>query len=93
MDYRVRLERAVRRRLRRVPRYVLDKLEAWIELVETDGLEEARRIPGFHDEPLRGQRAGQRSIRLSRQWRAIYEVQPDGDVVLVLVKEVMPHDY
>jgi plasmid maintenance system killer protein len=34
-----------------------------------------------------------RSIRLNRQWRAIYEVQPDGDVVLVLVKEVMPHDY
>ena len=93
MDYRVRLEKAVRRRLRRVPRYVIDKLEAWIELVETDGLEEAKRIPGFHDEPLKGKRIGQRSIRLSRQWRAIYEARPDGDVVLVLVKEVMPHDY
>jgi proteic killer suppression protein len=93
MGYRVRLEKALRRRLRRVPRYVIDKLEAWIELVETDGLEEARRIPGFHDEPLIGQRAGQRSIRLSRQWRAIYEVQPGSDVVLVVVKEVMPHDY
>ncbi|MGC1953035.1 MAG: hypothetical protein WA970_10790 [Gammaproteobacteria bacterium] len=93
MDYRVRLEKVVRRRLHRVPRYVIDKLEAWIELVETDGLEEARRITGFHDEPLKGERAGQRSIRLSRQWRAIYEVQSGGDVVLVLVKEVMPHDY
>ena len=54
MDYRVRLEKAVRRRLRRVPRYVVDKLEARIELVETDGLEEAKRILGFHDEPLKG---------------------------------------
>jgi proteic killer suppression protein len=54
MGYRVRLEKALRRRLRRVPRYVIDKLEAWIELFETDGLEEARRIPGFHDEPLIG---------------------------------------
>jgi hypothetical protein len=44
-------------------------------------------------EPLIGQRASQRSIRLSRQWRAIYEVQSGSDVVLVLVKEVMPHDY
>ena len=59
MSYRVRLEKAVRRRLRRVPRYVIDKLEAWIELVETDGLEEAKRLPGFHDELLKGKRTGQ----------------------------------
>ena len=62
-------------------------------MVETDGLEEAKRIPGFHDEKLKGERAGQRSIRLSRQWRAVYEVQPDGDIVFVLVQEVTPHDY
>lgn len=93
MSYQVILGRAVRRRLRRVPRHVIDKLEAWVELVETDGLEEAKKIPGFHDEALKGDRAGQRSIRLSRQWRAIYETQPNGDVTLILVQEVTPHDY
>ncbi len=93
MDYEVILEKSVRRRLRRVPRHVIDKLEAWIEMVETDGLEEARKIPGFHDESLKGERAGQRSIRLSRQWRAIYETRLNGEVVVILVKEVTPHDY
>ena len=93
MPYRVRLAKAARRRLRRVPRYVVDKLEAWIEMVETDGLREAQRIPGYHDEPLKGARTGQRSIRLSRQWRAMYEVQSDGEIDVVLVQEVTPHDY
>jgi proteic killer suppression protein len=41
-------------------------------LVEEQGIEEAREIPGYHDEPLRGEREGQRSVRLSRAYRAIY---------------------
>ena len=93
MPYRVRLAKAARRRLRRVPGYVVDKLEAWIEMVEADGLREAQRIPGYHDEPLKGARTGQRSIRLSRQWRAMYEVKSDGEIDVVLVQEVTPHDY
>lgn len=38
--------------LSKVPAYISSKLEAWIESVETDGLENVRKIPGFHDEPL-----------------------------------------
>ena len=34
-------------------------------------------VPGYHDEPLKGHRAGQRSIRLSRAYRAIYEIKED----------------
>jgi len=66
---------------------------AWIEAVEEDGLEATRRVPGFHDEPLKGPRRGQRSIRLSRQWRAIYEIRADGGAQLVSVEEVTPHVY
>jgi hypothetical protein len=33
----------------------VDKLMAWVEAVEEDGLEATRRVPGFHDEPLRGE--------------------------------------
>ena len=70
---------------------------AWVESVEEDGLEMTRRVPGFHDEPLKGQRQGQRSIRLSRQWRAIYVIRADGGARegahLVSVEEVTPHEY
>jgi proteic killer suppression protein len=40
--------------LRKVPRHVVVKLLGWVQLVETQGLEEARKIPGYHDEPLKG---------------------------------------
>jgi len=51
-----------------------------------------RKIPGYHDEPLKGDRAGQRSIRLSRAYRAIYEIRKDV-AQLVSVEEVSKHDY
>lgn len=44
-----------------VPKHIARKLDAWVELVSEDGLSEARRIPGLHDEPLKGKRTGQRS--------------------------------
>ena len=59
----------------------------------TFGLEEIRKIPGYHDEPLKWDRKGQRSIRLSRLWRAIYVVARDGTVEFVSVEEVTPHKY
>ena len=64
----------------------------WVTAVELDGLEVVRKAPGYHDEPLKGTRAGQRSIRLSRSYRAIYEVKR-GAVQFVSVEEVSKHDY
>lgn len=93
MITRVVLAERSRRQLRRVPGYIVNKLMAWIEAVEEEGLEATRRVPGFHDEPLKGTRRGQRSIRLSRQWRAIYEIRASGGAELVSVEEVTPHDY
>lgn len=90
---RVALTRRAQKQLRKVPRHVVVKLQAWVEMVETQSLEEARKIPGFHDEPLSGRRRGQRSIRLSRSYRAIYEIQEDGTSELVSVEEVSKHDY
>jgi len=78
--------------LQAVPMQVLDKFEAWVQSVEVTGLEEVRKIPGFHDEPLKGKRKGQRSIRLNRAYRAIYVVRK-GAVEFVSVEEVSKHDY
>jgi proteic killer suppression protein len=52
-----------------------------------------RRIPGYHDEPLKGARTGQRSVRLSRAYRAIYEIRADDSIEFVSVEEVNKHDY
>ena len=76
-----------------MPRHVASKLKMWVEAVENDGLEVVRRTPGFHDEPLHGKRAGERSIRLNSLYRAIYRILSDGRVEFVCVKEVTPHDY
>jgi len=78
--------------LKKVPGPILDKLESWIEAVELEGLRKVRRLPGLHDEPLKGKRSGQRSIRLSRAYRAIYSVKKDR-IEFVHVEEVNKHEY
>lgn len=58
--------------LKRTPQYLQEKFRAWLVAVNKSGLEETRKRSGWHDEPLHGDRKGQRSIRLNKQWRAIY---------------------
>jgi proteic killer suppression protein len=83
----------VQKQLTRVPSYVVDKLMAWAMSVEMKGLRDVRKIPGYHDEPLKGQRQGERSIRLSKGYRAIYIQSYDGTVNLVILEEVSKHEY
>ena len=60
--------------------------------IEYVGLAETRKIKGYHDEPLKGDRKGQRSIRLNQAYRAIY-VEEAGQVHLVIILEVNKHEY
>jgi proteic killer suppression protein len=102
--YEVSLDRSVKKAIvkaKRVPKEVTAALLAWVAAVELVGLPEVRKIPGYHDEPLKGDRKGERSVRLNKQWRAIYvESAPseskDGQqqiIVTVIVTEVTPHAY
>ena len=77
----------------KVPMYVVKKLQAWIDNVSYSGLREVRKIPGYHDEPLKGKRAGERSIRLTKAYRAIYMMAQDGSIEVVKILEVNKHDY
>ena len=79
---------AAQKDLAKVPQYIAVKLGAGASLVCEIGLEEVRKVPGYHDEPLKGIRKGQRSIRLSRAYRAIYEIGRDDAVEFVSVEEV-----
>lgn len=93
MVHEVQLSRRALKQLRRIPRHIVIKLQAWVEAVENEGLDEVRKIPGFHDEPLSGPRRGQRSIRLSRAYRAIYRLIGEGRAELVRVEEIHKHEY
>jgi addiction module RelE/StbE family toxin len=74
-----------------VPREILVRYEKWKDIVRLTGPQGLRAIKGFHDEGLSGEWKGHRSSRLGLQWRVIYRVH--GDVLLVQVLEVTPHDY
>jgi len=90
---RVVIRKRAQKQLVRMPTRIAEKLMAWVEAVMADGLEEVRKVPGYHDEPLKGERLGQRSIRLSIAYRAIYEIKRDGRVEFVSIEEVSKHDY
>jgi proteic killer suppression protein len=79
--------------LQKLPKHIVAKLTAWINAVGHDGLSEVRKISGFHDEPLHGGRKGQRSIRLSKSYRAIYIIDKVGQMEIVEIIEVNKHDY
>ena len=69
----------------------MKKYELWKEIIFRHGPEKLREFPGFQDESLGGELAGQRSSRLSLQYRVIYSV--DRDVVTVYVLAITPHKY
>ena len=86
------LERkAVAKILKRAPRPVLVRYEAWKRIVELGGPQGLRLVKGFRDEALKGEWRGYRSSRLGRQWRVIYAIE--GDRLQVYVVEVNPHEH
>ena len=89
----VELSKGVIKDLKSAPVRIAVKLKSWVDLVETFGLEDTRKNPGYHDEPLKGKRVGQRSIRLSRSYRAIYIIKRCGSSEIVMIIEVSKHDY
>lgn len=89
----VEISKRALKQLKKVPVRIIKSLQLWIGAVNTVGLEEVRRIPGYHDEPLKGKRQGQRSVRLSRSYRAIYVIIADEKNEFVFIKEVSRHVY
>lgn len=87
------LSEHAQKNLQKSPERIESKLVSWIRTLKLQGLEETRRITGYHDEPLKGARFGQRSVRLNRSYRAIYEVTEQNDVRIIEIKEVTKHEY
>ncbi len=87
----IREHTGIRKRCARAPAAVVRKYELWKNIVFRHGPEKLREFPGFHDEKLKGRRKGERSSRLSLQYRVIYTV--DRNAVTVFVLEITPHKY
>lgn len=86
------ITKSASKELNYLPYFIVDKFETWVKAVEEIGIEETRKITGYHDEPLKGKRTGQRSIRLNKSYRAIYVIA-GNTVYFVKVIEVNKHDY
>lgn len=84
-------KKTISKSLKRAPREILVKYEAWKRIVELQGPSGLRLIKSFHDEALKGKWNGFRSSRLGIQWRVIYKVHADH--LEIYVVEVTPHDY
>jgi toxin HigB-1 len=91
--YKIELTESAIRDLKKVPKHIIIKLMGWVDNVREKGLPEIRKLPGFHDEPLKGNRKGQRSIRLSKSYRAIYIVDEEKQTAYITVLEVNIHEY
>jgi len=87
----INVSRFAEKQIARLPSFVIKALQYWMEAVELKGLAEIRKSRGYHDELLKGQRFGQRSVRLTRAYRVIYVETIEGLEVLVL--EVNKHEY
>jgi proteic killer suppression protein len=79
------------RQLEKVPLHIRKKFMLWLFSVETIGPSSTMKCKGYHDEPLKGERFGQRSIRLNKSYRMIYRIL-DGYLIIELL-EIHKHDY
>ena len=93
MDVRTKITRSrgFEKQLDKVPDFIQKKVLFWIFLVESNGIWEVMKSPGFHDEPLKGDRKGQRSVRINKAYRLIYHSIQDRIHIQLL--EVHKHDY
>ena len=90
---RVEFTKTAYKALASIPAHILTKVKLWSTEVELHGIRAVRIQPGYHDEPLKGQRQGQRSIRLNKAYRLIYVETARGDVQIISVIEVSKHEY
>lgn len=88
---RITKSRNFEKQLAEVPDSIEKKVIFWIFLVDGTGLSEVMKTPGYHDEPLKGDREGQRSVRMNRSYRLIYRLI--GDRVHSELLEVHKHAY
>ncbi|MBI2518843.1 MAG: hypothetical protein HYV97_00420 [Bdellovibrio sp.] len=88
---RISRSKTFEKKLTKVPDFIRKKVMFWVFLVESSGVAEVMKSPGYHDEPLKGERKGQPSVRLNKAYRLIYRII-EARIHIELL-EVHKHDY
>jgi proteic killer suppression protein len=91
--YVVEFSKFAAKQIPKLPTHIREAIFIWKNAVEIVGLLKVMRSSGYHDEPLQGHRRGQRSVRLNRAYRLIYELSEREEIIIVGVLEVNKHDY
>ena len=82
-----------KKQLKSLPSHIKEAVSVWITSLKEYGMRETREIRGYRDKPLRGKRKGQRSVRLNRAYRIIYEEGSNKEITIVIILEVHKHEY
>ena len=56
----VELTPNAQKKIEKIPKQIIFKLGSWVTQVESLGIRKVMQIKGYHDEPLKGERKGQR---------------------------------
>jgi proteic killer suppression protein len=83
--------RLFEKQIEKVPLHIKERVRGWLFTLLEEGVDEARKLKTYRDEALRGNRKGQRSIRLNRAYRLIYEIKDENIHIHIL--EVNKHEY
>lgn len=87
------LSKKAEKQVKTLPLHIKEAVFLWVKTVEKIGLFETRKCSSYHDEPLKGLRLGQRSVRLNRAYRLFYEETSDKIEITIVVIEVNKHAY
>ncbi|MGI9548536.1 MAG: type II toxin-antitoxin system mRNA interferase toxin, RelE/StbE family [Bdellovibrionales bacterium] len=83
------LKKQIQKDLKKLPRYIVVSLDKWIRIIDEEGYENIKKIKGYKDHALKGNRKNQRSSYLSKSYRVIYQVTKEDIEIL----EVNKHEY
>jgi proteic killer suppression protein len=88
------ITKIARKQILKIPHELVEVIQKWILTVETIGIESTRKQggKGLHDEPLKGELRGLRSIRLNRAWRLYYK-EIDGVPKIISIERIDKHEY
>lgn len=78
-----------KKQLEKLPLDIYKRVRFWVESVQAHGIQEVRLVRGYRDHPLQGNREGQRSVSINKNWRLIYT----ESLEVLDVQEVNKHDY
>ncbi len=87
------VSRKYAKQFEKLPKNIKECVLLWIRYVEYEGPEAIKRMRGYRDKPLKGERKGQRSIRLNRAYRLIYTALESEKTHFIKILEVHKHDY